>query len=236
MLPNLRILDNVRFDPLYLARKAKGNEPEQEAPRRGKGKGMLQKSDKGWGSKNDGRPSNDVKGKKRQLDDDKEHVKEGKRRAREVEEEEPVYVPARKRSKKSKKSQETLENDDSASAKPARIPKSVGGSLSGPKAATEGAGQAAASTSVSQSTGDTVITSKSSKEGLDLKQVPKQVSSVVGVVEVVASTKKAKERPHKYSKQGRKGGQEEISATDKPDVLTLLAQEREKAATVGGWD
>jgi hypothetical protein len=229
-------LDNVRFDPLYLARKAKGNEPEQEAPRRGKGKAMLQKSDEGWGSKVEDRPSDNVKGKKRQLDDNKEPVKEGKRRAQEVEEEEPVHVPARKRSKKSKKSQETLKDDESAPAKPARIPKSVGGSLSGPKAAIEGAGEGVASTSVSASTGDAVPTSKSSKEGQDSKQVPKQVSSVVGVVEVVASTKKAKDRPHKYSKQGRKGGQEDNSGTDKPDVLTLLAQEREKAATVGGWD
>lgn len=260
MLPKLRILDNVRFDPLYLARKAKGKEPEQEGPRRGKG--AHHKQDKGWGIRSEP-TSNDIKGKKRRMDEEDEprrrkgrdgenndgdstRKSSGKSRssrgepseetiaASKAEEASTAHVPARKRSKKNKKAQ-TEANEGSAPSAPTKAPKAIGGSLSDPTVSIKTAEPetSASTSSIIQNDGEG---KKPDNTGLDVKQIPKQLSSVVGVVEVVASTKKPKERSSKGSRFGRKGGTDETSAAEKPDVLALLAQEREKATSIGGWD
>lgn len=263
MLPKLRILDNVRFDPLYLARKAKGKDAaaDDHLQRRGKG-GPLQskhKQDEGWGGRA-ARDGADFKGKKRKMDDDvndaegagghsdarrrsqNKQDERGKSRGKSMQstqdalpeqaqqDQEPAHVPARKRSKKNKKKTSVTQEEEGIPAVPVKTPKAVGGSLSDPKEASAKASKL--------DTNEVTSTTKSKPEAVDVHQLPKQISSVVGVEEVVASSKKSKDRSrkgHKSLKQ-KEAEKQEGEEKSKGDILALLAQEKEKVASIGGWD
>lgn len=247
MLPNLRILDNVRFDPLYLARKAKGKDAEPEPPRRQKG--MPQNQDKGWGERREGREASaEGKGKKRKMDDDAEGAPrkrslQGKEReerpsAREEDGIESAAPAKKSRShaeKKKKKREQAEKTEAAVAAVPAKAPKAVGGSLSDPTASVKDA--PAATTTLSDKTveGDRAV--MVDPKGVPVTQVPKAVSAVAGVVEVVASTKKGKgaRKGGLPSDRKRKDGDKRLD-DGKSDVLALIAQEREKATSIGGWD
>ncbi|KAK9894525.1 outer arm dynein light chain 1 [Cystobasidium minutum MCA 4210] len=249
MLPNLRILDNVRFDPLYLARKAKGKdaEPEPSSSRRG-GKGKLQhKQDKGWGDRT--QESSDYKGKKRKVGEDNDddgdaddaprkrsNGRERDTRSSKVSPaddhfaEDTTAAPAGKKSRSPAEKKKKKKEQQAAEAA-AKVPKAVGGSMSDPTQS-----KLAQTPTIPPSEGDRAV--MPDPNGVPVTQVPKAVSAVVGVVEVAASTKKAK-GPRKGAfavDRKRKEDKKERVDDGKADVLALLAQEREKATSIGGWD
>lgn len=271
VLPNLRILDNVRFDPLYLARKERNKEDEagnNAGDRRSKSSSKHQngrgsrEQDSGWQRKSQqSETSGFDKGKKRereQMSNTQMATTDTSRSAHSrrndstrskgknigksemgsrsdmkgTAESTEEHEPKRKRMKKAKKV-------ETAPPQPSKPPKSIGGSLSAPETSSSAGPTLDGKTAASASTGNANAEVPSGE--LDLNRLAKEKSSVVGVVEVKASTKKAKERPKKGGRghsdtKGQSASEGLPEANVKPDVLALLEQEKAKTAFVGGWD
>jgi hypothetical protein len=262
LLPQLRILDNIRFDPLFLARKAKGKEPEPEDSRQGKRK--FGKQDKGWSSRSIDENA-DERPKKRKADavegdneiqptrnwEDGEFKKvRGRGRKDAVE---PEMRPARKEREERGQEYEAEpepEQEQDQSHVPKRkqkkkkkaaneqapeqpeVPMKAPKSIGGSLSEPRPEGN---STDTARKSSETTGSAVQPETEIDLAQLAKKSSAVAAIVEVAAPTKKAKPRPHKGGKRGD-ADQHEQEPREKPDVLALLAQESQKATAVAGWD
>lgn len=165
----------------------------------------------------------DKRGKKRQREDDEaEASREPKERNESVE---PSEESKKKRSRGTSKKEQAEAAIARQKERVAKTPKQIGGSLSAP-AGTDESNEKRRKTAGTQDGDD------DGKEGIE--KVLKARSSVVGVIDVPKEIKKP--NGGRVKRKDRLADAIQSQRTSEQDVLALLAQEKEKASVISGWD